>query len=154
MKKTRKLKLELKDHELSISSMVDVVFLLLIYFIVVQKPITDETMLKASLPSSPKIPVQQKIKPDFVTIEVIKDKHDNGSFYYKMNGRLWKDEKLFSMLESMGELNPETNIVISCGPNARHEKLINLLDACAKAYLSNLNIVNDESIKFKRERTL
>ena len=154
MKRIRKLKVELKDQELSISSMVDVVFLLLIYFIVVQKPITDDTMLKASLPTSPKVAIQQKIQPDFVMIEVIKNKNDNGNFYYKMNGRLWKDEKLFSMLENMGELNPDTNIVISCGPNARHEKLITLLDACAKAYLNNLNIVNDASIKFQPERTL
>jgi biopolymer transport protein ExbD len=152
MKRNRKLKL--KDAELSVSSMVDVVFLLLIYFIVVQKPITDDTLLKASLPSSPKIPVHQKIKPDFVKIEVNKNNHDNGNFYYKMNGKLWKDEKLFSMLKHIGNLNPDTNIVISCGPNARHEKLITLLDACSKAYLINLNIINDSSIQFKPEKTL
>ena len=154
MKRSRKLKVELKDQELSISSMVDIVFLLLIYFIVVQKPITEDTILKASLPSSPKIPIQQKIKPDFVTIKVIKDRHDNGNFYYKINGRILKDEKLFSMLENIGKLNPDTNIVISCGPNAKHEKLMTLLDACAKAYLNNLNIVNDSSIKFIPQKTL
>jgi hypothetical protein len=39
-------------------------------------------------------------------------------------------------------------VIINCGPNAVHKKLIRLLDACAEAGLSKLNIVNDPSVKF------
>jgi biopolymer transport protein ExbD len=151
MKRETTKRKNLGKTELSISSMVDVVFLLLIYFIVVQKPIIDETQLKGSLPGTPKRQIETKIRPDFVKIDVERSDLDNGHFYYRMNGRVWEDVKLFKILKNMGEINPDKTIIINCGPNARHEKLITLLDACSEAMLENLNIVNNEEIKFRPE---
>jgi len=151
MKRENTKRSEVGKSELPISSMVDVVFLLLVYFIVVQKPITDERLLKASLPSKPKVPVMTKVNPDFVRIEVKKSSLDNAHYYYKLNGKTWSDTKLFSVLKHMGKINPETSIVINCGPNAKHEKLITLLDACNEAELENLNIINDAGVVFHPE---
>ena len=139
----------LKEAEVPMSAMIDVVFLLLIYFIVVQKPIIDHTLLQADLPA----PGPSKIdlpEPTLLRIDVVKQRKNDGHDYYRMNRRWWKGEQMFKELEKISQGNPDTTVVINCGPNARHEKLVTLLDACAKAELTNLNIVNDASIKFKK----
>ena len=136
-----------RKTDMPISSMIDVVFLLLIYFLVVQKPIIEETFLKAELPD----PTRGKStipNPEFLKIDVIKDTKDNARFYYAMNGRVWQDDLLFAQLQKVAATNNRIPIVINCGPNARHHKLVTLLDVCAEAELTNINIVNDESIPF------
>ena len=139
-------RIEVKKAEIPISSMIDVVFLLLIYFLVVQKPIIEETMLKAALPG--RSTSESPREPNFVKIDVVKHKKINGHNFYRMNGNWWKDDRLFSALKKMAESSKDTTVIINCGPNAKHEKLISLLDACAVAELKNINIVNDSSIKF------
>ncbi len=139
-------RIHIEEAEIPMSSMIDVVFLLLIYFLVVQKPIIENTLLKSDLPAPG--PSVAPTNPSFLRIDVIKQKKNDGNEYYRMNGGWWKDEQLFAHLENIAQDDPETTVVINCGPNAKHQKLISLLDACAEAELKNLNIVNDASIKF------
>lgn len=138
-----------KQSEVPISSMIDVVFLLLIYFLVVQKPIIENTFLQTDLPDPSPHPSRAK-DPDFLRIDVIEQPINDGHDYYRMNRLWWKDSNLFAHLEKISRDNPEKTIIINCGPNARHQKLVSLLDACAKAKLTNLNIVNDATIGFKK----
>ena len=138
MKKRTRITLE--DAETPMSSMIDVVFLLLIYFIVVQKPIIDLTLLKADLPTSPN--TQTLTNPTILRIDVVKRNIKGNDDYYKMNGKWWKSEHLFKQLNVISESDPKTTIMINCGPLAKHQKLIDLLDACSNAELENLNIVN------------
>lgn len=133
--------------EVPLSSMIDVVFLLLIYFIVVQKPIIETTLLKSDLPSGSRSP--QKIEsPEILKIDVVRQPQKDGHDYYRMFNKWWQADLLFAQLEKKAENNKEMTVIINCGPNAKHHKLVSLLDACAKAELENLNIVNDESIQF------
>lgn len=138
-----------ENAEVPLSSMIDVVFLLLIYFIVVQKPIIEKTFLKSDLPSKGRS--NQVIEhPDILLIDVVQQPQKDGHNYYRMYDKWWQDKQLFAQLEKKAEDNKEATVIINCGPNAKHQKLVTLLDACAKAELKNLNIVNDESIPFKR----
>ena len=147
MRERRRIKPE--QSEIPISSMIDVVFLLLIYFLVVQKPIIENTFLQADLPDPSRSHNTVK-NPDFLRIDVVKQPMHDGHDYYRMNDRWWRDGILFAHLEKTARDNPEKTIIINCGPNARHQKLVTLLDACAKARLTNLNIVNDATIEFKK----
>ena len=88
--------------------------------------------------------------PNLLRIDVVKQKSKDGHNYYRMNGRWWKDDFLFDQLKSISDNDPDTTVIVNCGPNARHEKLVALLDACADADLTNLNIVNDNSITFDK----
>jgi len=137
----------LEEAEFPMSSMIDVVFLLLIYFLVVQKPIIESTLLKSDLPGG--INTNKVEFKNILRIDVVKQNKTDGYDYYYMNGRWWKDKVLFAQLEKISEMNSEATVIINCGPNAKHKKLITLLDACANAELTNLNIVNDSSIAFK-----
>ena len=158
-KKKRKRKMD--EAEMQMSSMIDVVFLLLIYFIVTQKPIIDETLLSCDLPTPGGKP--PKTPPTMLTVEVVKmfPNPSNSSAvtkkdlnYYYLNKRRWKfkdpnaTNDLRRQLIAIAENDPEQTIIINCGPNAVHQKLVQILDACSEAGLTKLNVVNDESIRF------
>ncbi len=131
-----------KDGEMPLSAMIDVVFLLLIYFIVTQVPILEETLLEAELPNGPSVAVPGT---PFV-IDVFEEKGD----FYRVEGTPLRKKALFAYLKTIGRNDPDLTIVINCGSNAEHEKRIHLLDACADAKLTKLNIVNDESRPLKK----
>lgn len=136
------------EAEVPLSAMIDIVFLLLMYFIATQKPIIEETLLGVNLPSdSPPSTNKQKdsilLKVDVMNLPV-----RGGEDIYHMNGRAWYFKDLVTMLIDTGKNDPDTTVIINCGPNAKHQKLIRLLDACAEAKLSKLNIVNDPTVAF------
>jgi len=131
--------------------MIDIVFLLLVFFIVTQKEIVADTYLKTNLPGRPD---PTKIVPPrgpLFTISVdLRHPEDPARDLevFQVNGRTWQFADLRRQLLQTGRLNPDTTIVISCDPNAKHRKLVKLLDACAEARLSNLNLFSDASVPF------
>ena len=159
-KKGRK-RIKVQEAEVPLSSMIDIVFLLLIYFIVTQKPIIEETLLSCDLPTPGGKPPDKP--PQMVTIDVVRmfpnpnndpaiSNRDLNSYY--LNKRMWslrdlnQPNDLRRQLISIGENDPDQTIIINCGPNAQHRKLVQLLDVLSEAKLRKLNIVNDESIMF------
>jgi len=161
MAKKKRKRIQLDDAETPMSSMIDVVFLLLIYFIVTQKPIIDETLLSCDLPTPGGKP--PKNPPTMLTVEVVRmfpNPTNNKAIIkkelntYYLNKRRWKfnDPKatndLRRQLIAIAENDKDQTIIINCGPNATHQKLIQILDACAESGLTKLNVVNDESIRF------
>ena len=161
MSKKKRKRIGIDDAEIPMSAMIDVVFLLLIYFIVTQKPIIEETLLSCDLPApggAPpgKPPVIRSIgvmrmwpnpsnNQDVIT-------KDLNTYYF--DNRAWKLDSpkagndLRRQLITMGKDDPKQTIIINCGPNAYHQKLVKILDACANANLKTLNVVNDEAIRF------
>ena len=153
-KKNRK-RIKVDEAEIPMSSMIDVVFLLLIYFIVTQKPIVEETLLSCDLPTPggpppDKPPTLMKIGV-FKILDLPPDKDINTYF---LNGSPWPLDSpsapndLRRQLKAMAATDPDQPIIINCGPNAYHQKLVQLLDACSDAGLTKLNIADDEGIKF------
>ena len=161
MARKKRERIKVEEAEIPMSSMIDVVFLLLIYFIVTQKPIIEETLLSCDLPTPGGAPPGKP--PTLMTIDVVKmypnPVYDNAMMKkdlnrYYLNRRAWKfkdpsaPNDLQRQLKAMGKTDPDQVIIINCGPNAYHQKLVQILDACADAGLTKLNIVNDEGIKF------
>lgn len=132
--------------DVPLSSMIDVVFLLLIYFIVNQKPMVEETLLGVDLPSAS---ASSKARhAQIFTIDVMKVPGDDKDNVYYLNGRPWTFDELLPVMCETAKADPDITVIINCGPNARHKKLIKILDACSKAGLTKLNLMNDESIRF------
>ncbi len=161
------------DASVPLSSMIDIVFLLLIYFILTQKPVIEEIPMNVDLPAPSSQPNNINQEPPF-TINVGKydeDKIDEidkalkaaktqvdydkvkqregREIYYALNGgqEFLSFDQLDKRLGNLAKVAPKTTIVIHCDPNAKHKKLIMLLDLCAKHGLSSLNIT-DEPIEF------
>ena len=165
MGKKKRARIGVDDAEIPMSAMIDVVFLLLIYFIVTQKPIIEETLLSCDLPTPGGTPPEKP--PTLMTIGVMKMfpnpnkdpeliKKDLNTYY--LNDAAWKLDSpdapndLRRQLMAMGKADPEQTIIINCGPNAYHQKLVKILDACAEANLTTLNVVNDEGIRFEGDK--
>ncbi len=153
------------DASFPLSSMIDVVFLLLIFFIYTQKPIIEDVQINVQLPAPdvgnnelPAIPI---------TIEVNKFERDNFSdidarlaatsdaaeqtaiksdiqVYYVLNGSSPISlDKLKTQLANFAKSDTETTIMIKCDPSAKHRKLILLLDACDELGLTSLQLVDN-----------
>ena len=136
------------EAEVPLSAMIDIVFLLLMYFIATQKPIIEETLLGVNLPSGQNTASKEQKQSILLKIDVMNLPVRGGDDIYHMNGRAWYFKDLVTMLVDTGKNDPDTTVIINCGPNAKHQKLIRLLDACSGAKLSKLNIVNDPTVKF------
>ena len=134
-----KKKKEIEEAEIPMSSMIDVVFLLLIYFVVTQEPVIEETLLGVNLPSG--AASSSKSEPgQLFTIDVVK-MGENSIKFYNVNGMPTPLPAMKDQLLMLAENDPDTTVIIKCGPNAKHAKLVTLLDACAEAGLSKLNLV-------------
>ncbi len=141
----RKIRKKIKSDkvEVPMSSMIDVVFLLLIYFIVTQKPIIEDTLLGVSLPA----PSQSKstdTPPPMMTIDVMRLVGYPADTYH-VNGSPCPLKSIKSVMKSW---DAEQTLLIRCGPNAKHQKLIKILDACSEAEITNLNIIDDPTVAF------
>lgn len=135
-----------KDSEVPLSAMIDVVFLLLIYFIVAQRPVVEDTLITASAPDA-------SGKASACSGGVLKigicEIPGKGDDFYTLNGRPVHFQDLRPY---MAGLDKETTLIALCDPNAKHSKLIRLLDLCEESGLSNVNIVNDAVTPFRAVR--
>lgn len=154
MARKKRARNEVEEAEVPLSSMIDVVFLLLIYFILTQKPIIEDTLLGVNLPAPGRPPKSKEKPPTMFTIDVfrLRNAEQSPNYYYINNKGPWHIDKLREFLETTAQNDPEQTIIINCGPNAKHRKLVQALDACAQAGLYNLNIVNDEAIAFRPDK--
>ncbi len=123
-----------KEEALAVpmSSMIDIVFLLLIYFILTQKEEISEAHLAINLPAPGASSKEQETKPQLLEIEV----HEN---MYSLRGVAMA----LPMLEdTLGRFNdPDLTVIIKVSVRARARDLVSVLDLCQGAGLSKLNVV-------------
>ncbi len=137
----KKKRMNTTEASIPMESMIDVVFLLLIYFIVTQKPIIEETLLGVNLPSASDSTSKNQTEPgSLFTIDVIKMGNGSGNFF-SVNSIPTPLKGMKEQLAMLAENDADTTVIIRCGPNAKHSKLVTVLDACAEAGLTKLNIV-------------
>lgn len=136
-------KRKVEEASVPLSAMIDIVFLLLIYFVFTQKPIVEDVHLGCDLPS----PSQATPPPDATPPFKIDVYDDPNPDMYLVDGRKMDFTRVAARLNNMSN---ETTIVINCDPNAKHEKLIRLLDLMAEKDFKKLNLVNDMSVSFRR----
>ena len=86
-------------------------------------------------------PPMQQIDVSFMPGE------NTGDIYY-LNSQPYR---LNQLVDYFKILDKESLIVINCGPNAKHGKLVNLLDAVNEAELTKINVVNDASVTFNEK---
>jgi len=112
------------------TSMIDVVFLLLVFFVVTVQPRDVLAKLDVSRPEAtpgPSIPLL---------------KIDVGSDGYVINGRRLPLETIKKRLAHIQQISPETPLIIACTADAKHSRLVKLLDVCAGIELHNISLVS------------
>ncbi len=121
--------------EIPMSSMIDVVFLLLIYFIVTYHDEVPEAHLAVNLPS-PSAPSEGP-PPQLLELEV----HPGEYFLRSKSLSLATIQKT---LEGLAQASPDLTVIIKINQSARTKELIRLLDVCQGVGLRNLNVVTLE----------
>ncbi len=135
LKRKRKRELSSQDST-PISAMIDIVFLLLIYFILTQKPIIEDTRLNCSPARRGKSAAQSSAISDFAFLEI-----NENTETYLFNGQAISREQLPTYLNHIGKNNKETQLIIFCADNVKHADLVKALDLCRLSSLSNISIM-------------
>lgn len=118
--------------KLSMTPMIDVVFLLLVFFLLALEPLDTLSELGARSPGTP-------LPGDTVTINQIDIRLDRDG--YSLRGRRMDNEAMSAFLSRQAELDAEQPVLIHCTGDTPHRALVQLLDICAGRNLNRIAIV-------------
>lgn len=119
--------------ETPMAAMIDVVFLLLIFFIVTHKEELVEAHMAINLPSPSSVP--SETKPQLLEVQV------RAGGNYVLNGKPLGLEGIETTLHSIAQFDSEQTVIIKVHPASIQRELINLLDSCRKVGLTKLNVL-------------
>lgn len=113
--------------------MIDVVFLLLIFFIVAFKQEDILSHLDVFRPAPDPDAKQEEQIQDLLTITI----YPNG---YMLKDRMASLKTIEDRLTRLASYSPDISVIIQCTGDSEHEKLVNILNICAKVGLKNLSV--------------
>lgn len=119
----------------SMSAMTDVVFLLLIFFIVTMSSYVEMTLLETNLPTSGGSASAQVDLQNSLKIELA------ASGDYIVNGVPQSREALNRLLRRYARLMPDAEFLLQCNPESKHHMLVTLLSDFAKHNLKNVKLL-------------
>ncbi len=112
--------------------MIDVVFQLLIFFIVTLKQEDILAMLSAARPA-PDSRADPTKQPDLINIEI-------NRLGFVFRGRPVSREGLSSNIKSLAQFSTTANVIIRCTSDSPHKFLVQALDICNEHKMTNLAI--------------
>ena len=116
--------------------MIDVVFLLLIYFIMTLEPVPLFAHLNVFAPSADAPPPENTEKPpEVIRIGVYSDG-------YTFDGTPVMERQLDRFLNTLARASKTQTVLILCAVDSTHGSLVRLLNLCAKHGLTNLSVVS------------
>ncbi len=123
------------DNELALNltPMIDVVFLLLIFFMVATTFLDPEREIGIELPEAESGSTLEEA-PDELIINALRD----GSLV--LSGQEITRAQLLDSLRGSAQRNPTTPVTIRGDRMVHHEAIVGVMDACGVAGLSNLSV--------------
>ena len=119
---------------LSMTPMIDVVFQLLIYFVVTLKPPVVVTNLDVFQPAGESKPSESE-PPKLFRVEVFSDG-------YRFNDVFMPLDKIDDRLNKLAQANPNMTLMIVIASDSPHGNLVELLDRCAKNGITSLSVIS------------
>jgi biopolymer transport protein ExbD len=140
---TRKCKIrEEVAMEAPMTPMIDVVFQLLIYFLVTFSTPDVLAHLDISRPAPDKSQTEQRTPPKMIRVNIFAEGGlENG---YSLNGRTLSRTELASILERLSGFSKNQTVLITCAGGSEHAKLVGVLDVCAASGLNKLSVISAE----------
>lgn len=120
------------EAKAEMTPMIDVVFQLLIFFVVTLKQEDILSRLMASRPAPDKAAKPEE-QPDLINIEIY-----SGGFIFK--GRQVSPEELDRQMRNYAAMSKTANVLLRCTLDSPHAYLVKALDICAKHQMTNLSI--------------
>ena len=128
----KQIKLSNDQPQLEMTPMIDVVFQLLIFFIVTLKQEDILSKLTANRPA-PDPNSRPESQPDLINITIHK-----GGFVFK--GRPVDRDQLDRQIERIASLDPKASVLMRCTADSPHRFLVQALDICNKYKMQNLSV--------------
>ena len=137
MPKRRKARNKGEAAKLEMTPMIDVVFQLLIFFIVTLKQEDILSHLDVSRPApDPNATPEEKVD-DLLTIEV-------GRRAWVLNGKPYMGARGLAALDRnltrIASFSKSASVIIKCAGDSPHSKLVQLLNICAREGMTNLSV--------------
>ena len=127
------------DYSVNLTPLIDVVFLLLIFFMV-STTFTRETQLKVELPEAQG---EQASQEEANKIEVFISR--DGA--YAVNGQTLVNRKVETVMAALKQIandNTAIPLVITADANATHRSVVTVMDAAGRLGIVNLSISTQE----------
>jgi len=121
------------EFVIELTPLIDVVFLLLIFFMLATTFLDPERAIELELPQA-ESGVDPKPEPDELVLSVMAD----GRVFYR-DAELTDDE-LLTLLRGAAQRDPETPVTIRGHRAALHGMIVHVMDACGLAGLTNLAV--------------
>ncbi len=136
-KKQRRFSGTESEMDVSMTPMIDVVFQLLIYFLVTFSTADVLAHLDISRPSPDA--AQQEAPPpaDMIRVAVM-------PAGYAINGRGVGEEELGILLRRLASISAKQTVLVVCDDRSLHGKLIHVLDLCAESGLAQISVMSGE----------
>ena len=132
-----KLKVKIPDGiGFQLAPMLDVVFLLLIFFVVTQKIILNEQDLKVKVPTAPKTTEEESRAIDEI---IINAREEDGELIITIDREVFTREKLLAMLKRMVAVNPNQPVRIRGDAEMRWQKVADVISTCSQAGVWNVS---------------
>ena len=126
------------NPQLDMTPMIDVVFELIIFFVVTIKQEDTLSKLNANRPAPSSGPSSSSESDTTVTIEIGRGRDANGVLVY--NKREVRRSELDQNLREVARTSTKTPIIIKCAEDSPHKALIDTLDICYKNNLFSVSI--------------
>jgi biopolymer transport protein ExbD len=130
-KRRRTRRLTQSDATIEMSAMIDVVFLLLIFFIATINPTDVLAKLQVDRPAPP--PDKTVADPELMKIEILSDS-------YLLNRTRVSLERIEEVMIKIPKSARTQNVIIICHMDSSHSRLIRALDLCSKLEFKNLSL--------------
>ena len=128
-------KAQINAGELNLTAMIDVAFQLLSFFIITVHPVDVFANLNVFRPSPDAPPKTQVQQPKMLRIVVFPEG-------FSINDKAVDTRQLEALLAKLASLDKTQTVLIMCTNQSPHERLVELLDLCAKYGLTNLSVVS------------
>ena len=115
--------------------MIDVVFQLLIYFLVTFTTPNVLAHLDISRPAPDPSQLEKKTPPKLIRVNI----YEKG---FGLNGRAIERDELKSILNRLASFSTSQTVLITCVGSSEHAALVDVLDLCAESGLSKLYVVS------------
>lgn len=125
-------KLNAGEAKAEMTPMIDVVFQLLIFFVVTLKQEDILSKLMASRPA-PDPNAKKEEQPDLINIEI--NKHG-----FVIRGNVVSLEGLDRQISRYAAISKTANVLLRCTRDSPHQYLVQALDICSKYKMNNLSI--------------
>jgi len=134
-----------EEFVINMVPMVDVVFQLLIFFMVATAFLDPERALEVELPQA-ESPAENPRERNEIVLNVLED----GRVVYQ--GRDVAREELIELLRRAAAQDRETPVTIRGARHALHEAVVGVMDACGLAGLANLSVGTTPKERGSKER--